>query len=232
MPYVRSRKFCCCLPVRFGVFCESILGLAVGGFFSVVAWIEINKFMHGQLQDLSQSDKTALWVVAATMTFAAVTSFLGLIGAIGRVRPLVAIYATVLTGVTVLDIIGGIYLIVQLFHGYGDDQVKKCQDQADKGAQGTVDVEHWACSEGFKVGRTILVVVYVIWWLIEIYGCVIAFGYVSQLNEEEEAKNSDREKNQSQNVTIVTQPAAAFGQPQPYPFSESSNAYGPQGGQY
>ncbi len=35
--------------------------------------------MHGQLQDLSQSDKTALWVVAATMTFAAVTSLLGLV---------------------------------------------------------------------------------------------------------------------------------------------------------
>ena len=39
--YVRSRKFCCCLPVRFGVFCESLLGIAIGGFFGVAAWIEI-----------------------------------------------------------------------------------------------------------------------------------------------------------------------------------------------
>ena len=44
MVYVRSRKFCCCLPVRFGVFCESILGIAVGGFFAVAAWLQINKF--------------------------------------------------------------------------------------------------------------------------------------------------------------------------------------------
>ena len=42
MVYVRSRKFCCCLPVRFGVFCESILGIAVGGFFAVAGWIEIH----------------------------------------------------------------------------------------------------------------------------------------------------------------------------------------------
>ena len=33
--------------------------------------------MHGQLKDLSQSDKIALWVVAATMTFAVITSLLG-----------------------------------------------------------------------------------------------------------------------------------------------------------
>ena len=43
MPYVRSRKFCCCLPVRFGVFCESILGIAIGGFLSVAAFLELSQ---------------------------------------------------------------------------------------------------------------------------------------------------------------------------------------------
>ena len=43
MPYVRSRKFCCCLPVRFGVFCESLLGIGVGGLFGIAAWVEISK---------------------------------------------------------------------------------------------------------------------------------------------------------------------------------------------
>ena len=83
-------------------------------------------------------------------------------------RALVAVYASVLMGVTVLDVVGGIYFIFQLFHGYGDEQIKKCQAQADQGAPGTVDAEHWACSAGFKTGRTVVVVVYVIWWLIEI----------------------------------------------------------------
>ena len=41
--YVRSRKFCCCLPVRFGVFCESILGIAIGGFLSVAAFLELSQ---------------------------------------------------------------------------------------------------------------------------------------------------------------------------------------------
>ena len=59
-------------------------------------------------------------------------------------------------------------------------------------------------------------------------GCVIAFEYIGQLREEEEAKFSDREKAQAQNVTIVTQPAAAYGQPQPYPFAAPQNSYGPE----
>ena len=46
-------------------------------------------------------------------------------------------------------------------------------------------------------------------------GCVIAFEYVGQLNDEEDAATSESryggEKGpQSQNVTIVTQPAYAF----------------------
>ena len=48
MPYVRSRKFCCCLPVRFGVFCESLLGIAIGGFIGVVGWIEVSKLCESR----------------------------------------------------------------------------------------------------------------------------------------------------------------------------------------
>ena len=38
MGYVRSRKFCCCLPVRFGVFVMSILGIIAGGVIGAIGW--------------------------------------------------------------------------------------------------------------------------------------------------------------------------------------------------
>ena len=60
MPYVRSRKFCCCLPVRFGVFCEIILGIAVGGFFSVAAWLQINKFSEYRVLLLTSPTRAVL----------------------------------------------------------------------------------------------------------------------------------------------------------------------------
>ena len=51
-------------------------------------------------------------------------------------------------------------------------------------------------------------------------GCVIAFEYVGQLTEEEDAELAQQNpEKQASNVTIVTQPA--------YAFSATPNAYGP-----
>ena len=85
-----------------------------------------------------------------------------------------------ITFVTVLDVVAGIFFIYQLFHGAGQDQVNKCQAAADNKTQGVPDasdvsdVTHWACSTGFAVGRAIVVVVYVLFWLIEI--CELALA--------------------------------------------------------
>ncbi|KAH9919443.1 uncharacterized protein BXZ73DRAFT_52563 [Epithele typhae] len=218
MPYVRSRKFCCCLPVRFGVFCEALLGLGLGGFAAIAAFLSIQQVMAGKLPDVSHDELIALWIVAVTMTLFAFTGLMGLIGSIGRIRGLVSLYASVITFVTVANVVGGIYVIYQLFHAAGAEQVAKCEADAQGGK---TDVNHFVCDEGFKVGRTVAIVVYVIFWLIEIYGCFIAFWYVSQLTEEKDAEllASAAEKQTAANVTVVAQPA--------YAFSQTPNAYAP-----
>ena len=45
---VRSRKFCCCLPVRFGVFCSALLGIAYSTAFCVLGWLEVHKYGEHQ----------------------------------------------------------------------------------------------------------------------------------------------------------------------------------------
>lgn len=213
MTHVRSRKFCCCLPVRFGIICESLLGLGLGGFIAIGGWIQVNALLKGDLT-LEQNQKVAIWFVAISMSIFALTSLLGLIGSIGKLRSLVGIYFGTITAVTVLDIIGGCYLIFQLFNAETDEKIKECEDRIQGGAN---DVSSWACQASFKTGRVIVVVLYVIFWLIAIYGCVIAYDYFAQLGEEDEARINDAEKSQASNVTIVTQPQYAFtSQPNAY----------------
>lgn len=43
MVTVRSRKFCCCLPVRFGVICMALLGLAFGIALCTIGWFQVNE---------------------------------------------------------------------------------------------------------------------------------------------------------------------------------------------
>ncbi|PIL27408.1 hypothetical protein GSI_10556 [Ganoderma sinense ZZ0214-1] len=213
MVYVRSRKFCCCLPVRFGVFCEALIGIAVGGLFAVGGWLQIHSMLKGTLV-LSHTQEISLWCLAVSMTIFTLSSLLGFIGAIGRKHSLVSLYGGTITFTTVLSIATGIFFIWNLFHAGGEEQVKKCeqnaqnaQDPSDPNFQQSTTVDNWVCQTGFATGRTVVVVVYVIFWLIQIYGCVIAFNYVSQLEEEEQAQ-FDHEKPAPQ-VTIV-QPAYAF----------------------
>ncbi|KAI0360803.1 hypothetical protein OH77DRAFT_1493188 [Trametes cingulata] len=213
MVYVRSRKFCCCLPVRFGVFCESLLGAVAGGFFAVGGWIIVHEMLKGTLNPpLSGSEKTAAWLLAVISTIVTLVSFLGIVGSIWKIRSLVSLYAGAITFATVLDIVVGIFGIFQLFHGEGASQISKCEANAGKGVN--QDFTNFACNASFKTARVIVVVLAVIFWLIAIYGCHIAFEYVGQLSEE---RSVDSEKNnQSQNVTIV----------QPYPFAGAPNAMG------
>ena len=54
MVLIRARTFCCCLPVRLGIFAVTILGLLVGGSLSIVGWIEV-KHMSPSLLPLPSS---------------------------------------------------------------------------------------------------------------------------------------------------------------------------------
>ncbi|KAI0674190.1 hypothetical protein C8Q78DRAFT_967188 [Trametes maxima] len=227
MVYVRSRKFCCCLPVRFGVFCEALIGIAIGGLFSVGGWIVVHDMLKGTLNPpLSGSEKTSAWILAIVSTIVLLISLGGLIGSIWKRLSLVSLYAGAITFATVLDIAAGIFVIFQLFHGAGASDISKCEQDAANRGQVNTDFTHFACNTGFKTGRVIVVVIYVLFWLFQIYGCHIAFEYVGQLKEERSGNDYEK-NNQVQNVTVVA-PAYAPPPPNQYAFAAAPNAMGPK----
>jgi len=211
MAYVRSRVFCCCLPVRFGVFVMAVLGILGGGFIAVVGWAQIAQLAK---HPLDQRDKIALIVQTIIYTLLALLSFCGLIGTFNKSRSLISVYSTMLCAHLGFSIVTGIFYLYTLFHQTGQTDIQKCIDES------TDDATVEACKKGFGVIRAIIVVVFVIVWLLELYGCIIVSNYTDQLDEEKSIKHS-REAS----------PGPAFNNNYGanYPFATSAQSYGVQG---
>jgi len=246
MVHVASRKFCCCLPVRFGVFCMSLLGLASGAAISALGWIEVHKQMTHQLE-LDTKEEVALWFLCISWSFMTLVSLLGFIGSIFKIRSWVVTYAYTVTINTFVNIAFGVFFIWTLFHRDSDD-INKCVN----GTNGELgDVKHWFCQKGFDVIRIVIVIVFVIVWLFQIGGIFIVFDYVGQLHDEheneidEEEKKYDRAQRQQAPAAIVVNAAPDQGMrttydanpypsdqagwtsaKSPYAFNAPRNAYG------
>ncbi|KAG8914396.1 hypothetical protein FRC01_004096 [Tulasnella sp. 417] len=123
--HVASRKFCCCLPVRIGVFVLSALSAFFGGISAFVVWYTVVRTAkygtvnsnlssfnsNSTLTQINDNDdwKTALnsvaldkqqyyafIVIGVILTIYTLFSVFGFIGSIFRKRALVALYSTVL----------------------------------------------------------------------------------------------------------------------------------------
>jgi len=203
MGYVRSRKFCCCLPVRFGVFCMALLGLAAGGAISIFGFIQIHRMYSGQL-DLTNLEKVGLWFISISWMVMALISIIGLIGSLGKARGCIGFYASTVTINTVLNIAAGIFFVWTLFrHTQTDTAIDRCVD----GTGGDVGkIKHWACDKGFHIIRVVIVILFVIVWIFQLVGIFIVFDYRGQLKEEAELE--DEEGRKGAPTFVITAPNA------------------------
>jgi hypothetical protein len=187
MVYIRSRKFCCCLPVRFGVFVMAVLSLGLGGLASFGGWKEV---MKAKQNNLSKRDEITLYVQTVMYTLLAVISLFGLVGTFIKRRSFVSLYSSLVAFHLGFHIVTGAFTLYSLYHKDGERDVQNCINGATNPINGEAGekLTKEVCEKGFVVLRTIAVVIYVIVVLVELYGCIIVSNYVEQLEEEEAAK--------------------------------------------
>jgi uncharacterized protein YacL len=176
MVYVRTRTFCCCLPVRLGVFILAILGVLIGGFLTVAGWLQVaNLTQH----PLSTRDEVALYVQTVMFTLLAVVSIFGFIGAASRRRSLLNFYWMMLAAHLVFSIASGIFSIYSMFNeDISSEFTEQCADDA------VDDVTDEFCGNGMTVVKGLIIAFFVISWLFQLYGCIIVSNYVEQLDDE------------------------------------------------
>jgi len=171
MTVVHTRKFCCCLPTRFGVVVMALIGLLGGGIVSVVGAINAHRL---------KGSKVSIGIIVAVYALLTFVSLLGLIGAIGRKLALVKLYFTFLVVHLLFSLAIGIYALFRAFH---DSSSFMHDCLASKPAAASQNSKA-LCSDQLKLVKGLSVTIFIVFWLVEIWGCVIVKSYAAQLADE------------------------------------------------
>ncbi|KAJ7254703.1 hypothetical protein B0H12DRAFT_1114907 [Mycena haematopus] len=206
MVYVRSHKFCCCLPVRFGVFVMSLAALLLGGLVAVAGWIQVKNLPQ---HPLSNDNKNALYIYSVMFSILALVGGFGFIGTLSKQRGLVSLFGSLLAIHLGFSVATGIFAIYTLFKTNSDEALTNCINGSDD--QTLID----SCHEGLKILKIIVVVGYCVTWLVELWGCLIVSSYVTQLKEEEMANVIGSVNPNAPMVHYVPPPANGYAFTQP-----------------
>jgi len=211
----RTRTFLCCLPVRLGVFLLSLIAMAVGSFVAAIGWIRISQLSQ---QPLTTSDRIALWIHTVMFSILGFLAVLGFIGCLAKSRTMVAGFAIALGIHLGFSIASGIFSIYLVFRRTSQEAIEAC-------ANGSTDPNVIdSCKNGTGIMKGVMIAVYVVTWLIQLYAYFIVEWYVDQLDDEEMEKHA---------VVIPNNMAQPnFNNYGPtYAFSSPRNAYGVTAGQ-
>jgi len=217
---VASRTFCCCIPVRFGVFILSLAGVILSTLIAAAGWVQVAQI---KTHHPSTSDAVALWLHSGLFTLLALLSLFGFIGSIARSRNSVAAYSWGLLVFLVLSIVSGAYTLWAVFRKPTQGDYLTCL------AGARDDVTKALCGNNSGVYKGVLVAIYIIIWLCIIYAYVVVDNYVDQLDDENAVQETRQMiHNAVSQPRVVATPAIAV----PayantgYAFSHPNQSYG------
>jgi len=216
MSYVRSHTFCCCLPVRFGVFLLSLLALAGGGLLAIVGWYQLS---HLKEHPLGKIDQISLWIQTSLFSLLALLAIFGFFGAMFKNRGMVSGFASAIIIHLGFSIAAGGFAIYTMFARNSQATLDMCIQKANDDSDATVQ----SCKSGLILIKALMVVVFVLTWLIQLYAYFVVERYVDQLDEERLFDNPIMPR------TMVLQaggPQVTTGVPPTYSFTDSRQAFG------
>jgi len=223
---VRSRKFCCCFPVRFGVFVLSLLAMVGGSFVAAFGWIQVSQLSKNPMD---KADEIALWIHSGMFTILAALAVLGFIGALIKSRSMVSSFALALAIHLGFSIASGIFRLYTLFRQNPQEALANCVNDAADNSESTT-----TCQNGLAIMKGVMVAIYIVTWLIQLYAYFVVERYVDQLEDEEMAKNTvviPRTGFETSTPPMTTYNGFASSAAGSYPFTESRQAYGITRGQ-
>jgi uncharacterized membrane protein len=217
--YVPSRTFCCCLPVRFGVFLLSLLALASGGFLAAIGWIQLSQLKQ---HPLGKTDEISLWIQSSLFSLLALLALFGFFGAVIKSRGMVSGFAIGIAIHLGFSVAAGCFSIYTMFSRDSQPALDSCLQKANDDSDATMQ----ACKSGLILIKAVMVVIYVFTWLIQLHAYFVVERYVDQLDEE---RLFDSPVMPRTMVLQVDGPPITAGFAPSYPFTDPRQRFGATG---
>ncbi|KIM43630.1 hypothetical protein M413DRAFT_385314 [Hebeloma cylindrosporum] len=221
--YVRSRKFCCCLPVRSGVFALSLIAMVGGSFVAAIGWIEVSQL---SIHPMEKADEVALWIHSGMFTILGALAVLGFIGALIKNRAMVSTFAVALAVHLGFSVASGVFTLYSVFRQNPQDAIAKCLNDA----AGNTEITTETCQNGIAIMKGIMVAIYIVTWFIQLYAYFVVERYADQLGDEEIAENTIVFPRTVQEIS-APQITTYNGFASSYPFTAPGQAHGVTRGQ-
>jgi len=172
---VRSRTFCCCIPVRVGVILLALLGFVGGGFISAGTIIALKS---------SKGIEKSMALQTAAFIILTLVSLLGLVGGFARKLILVRIYFGLVIFQLAFSVGAGIFAIFRIFKE-SPSYIQQCLEPDSSDAQ----IIEKNCKQSLGVVKGLMITAFIVAWLLQMLCCVIVHRYGRQLEEEEETRS-------------------------------------------
>lgn len=210
---VETRKFCCCLPARLGVFVLALLCIMAGGFMGVIGWLQVAELKQ---HPMALNDEVALFMHSSIFTLLGLLAVLGFAGSLLKQRSLVTAFSVGLAIHLGLSVISGIFTLYAVFRQVPQEAIDRCI------AGSSDDETKRVCNTGSFIVKGLLVAIYIISWLFELYGYFVTERYAEQLEEEEVARMVPI---LPQHINHVNDPHAYAPYPKRYTYSSFYDSY-------
>jgi len=188
---------------------------------AAMGWIRVASFSQHPVE---KAEEIAIWIHSVMFSLLGLLAVLGFIGCLIKSRGMVSSFAFALAIHLGFSVASGIFTIYTFFKASDQDTIAKCVN----GSTDESTIE--SCKSGVGLMKGLMIAIYVVTWMIQLYAYFVVERYVDQLDDEEDAKHTVVVPR-----TMMTESAApattynGFGSS--YPFATPRNAHGATPGQ-
>ncbi|KAH7927132.1 hypothetical protein BV22DRAFT_1118441 [Leucogyrophana mollusca] len=188
-----SKSFCCCIPVRFGFVLLTLMSFLLGGALAALIWFELS---HSW--EITSKQHTALVITGIVESLLFILSIIGFIGVVASKQTFVVIYTYTIYIHFILNLIVGIYFLVEMRQSSRETVVDWCSESL----AGTS--KESACITLQNIPEYVFIVVTAVVLFLELFfsmfalkpvfldGAVIASRYVHRLRTQKKANRERR----------------------------------------